>query len=256
MKSSKISTHLILRGKELFDAKPRYVRFTKLGPADRLVNSIRKYPHAFVIACLLDKQLKAERAWMAPYEISVRLGSFEIQELARLSKTKWAHIMSKPTPLHRFPSKMGCEIYLAVRHIVENYGGNAARIWSGNPSSAAVVYRFLEFEGIGPKVATMATNILARDFKVPMSDYFSIDLSVDTHVKRVLQRMGLVRPDASNEQIVYAARAINPEFPGLLDFPLWEIGREWCKARTPNCGQCYVQRHCPKYVEATRSKRA
>ena len=239
---------MISRGKQLFDSKPRYVRFTNFGPADRLVNSIRKYPHAYVIACLLDKQLKAEKAWAAPHQISIRLGMFEIQELRRLTEKKWVSVMSRPTPLHRFPAKMGSETYLAVQHIAENYGGNAARIWNDYPSSAAVVYRFLEFEGIGPKIATMATNILAREFKVRMSDYFSIDISVDTHVRRVFQRMGIVPPDASIEQITYAARAINPDFPGLLDFPVWEIGREWCKARRPNCSQCYVRKRCPKYV--------
>lgn len=246
MKKSKIGSRLIARGTELINSKPRYARFTNLAPADRLVNSIRKYPHAYVIACLFNKQLKAERAWAAPYEIGIRLGTFDFQKLVRLTDRKWASVISKPTPLHRFPAKMGGEAYLAVQDVAENYGGNAARIWNDCPSSAAVVYRFLEFQGIGPKVATMATNILARQFKVPMSDYFSIDISVDTHVRRVLRRMGLVPSEASNDQIIYAARAISPEFPGLLDFPVWEIGREWCKARRPNCDGCYVEQLCPK----------
>src|SRR5690554_7296394 len=64
------------------------------------------------------------------------------------------------------------------------------RSWRGNPSSAAVVYRFLQFDGVGPKIATMATNILARDFKIPMSDYYSVDISTDVHILRVLRRSG------------------------------------------------------------------
>lgn len=248
MNSAKLTAELISRGEALFDDKRAYVRLANLGPADRLVNSIRKYPHAFVIACLMDKQLKAERAWRIPYEILCRLGSFEFEELARLTEKRWAHVMSRPSPLHRFPAKMGAEAYLALRHIGEQYNGNAARIWNDRPSSAAVIYRFLQFRGIGQKVATMATNILAREFKAPMSDYYSIDISVDTHVKRVLHRMDIVPADATTDQIIYAARAIHPEFPGLLDFPVWEIGREWCKARTPNCEQCYVRDYCPKCV--------
>ncbi|RMF00953.1 MAG: iron-sulfur cluster loop, partial [Alphaproteobacteria bacterium] len=97
------------------------------------------------------------------------------------------------------------------------------------PSSAMVVYRFLEFSGVGPKIATMAANILARSFKIPMADYYSIDISADVHVKRVFERLGLVDADPSVDQVIYRARSLNPEFPGLLDYPCWDIGRKWCK---------------------------
>ena len=248
MNSSNLCAELTALGRRHFEAKSGNVEFTNLASADRLVNSLQKYPHAFVIACLMDKQLKAERAWKIPYEIRRRSGSFEFEDLVGLSERRWAHLLSKPTPLHRFPAKMGAEAYLAVQHISVRYGGNAARIWNDRPSSAAVICRFLRFRGMGQKVATMATNILAREFKIPMSDYFSVDISVDTHVKRVFRRMGLVPPDATNEQIIYAARAINPEFPGILDFPVWDIGRKWCKAKRADCDHCSVCKCCPRHT--------
>src|SRR5690625_3660152 len=94
-------------------------------------------------------------------------------------------------------------------------------------------------------LATMATNILARDFKIPLADYYSIDISVDVHVRRVFARLGLVSDDHSVEEIVYKARALNPQFPGLLDFPAWEIGRSWCRPEMPKCSECYMQSVCP-----------
>jgi len=45
--------------------------------ADQLVKDINGHPHAFVIACLMDRVGKAERAWGIPYELQQRLGSFE-----------------------------------------------------------------------------------------------------------------------------------------------------------------------------------
>jgi endonuclease III len=74
---------------------------------------------------------------------------------------------------------MSSLFHAGIQRIANNYATNAARIWEDTPSSAEVVYRFLEFDGIGPKIATMATNILARDFKIELADHFSIDISAD-----------------------------------------------------------------------------
>ena len=96
----------------------------------------------------------------------------------------------------------------AVRIIQVRYNGNASLIWEGRPSSAEVVYRFLQFPGVGPKIATMATNILARDFKIPLSDYYSIDVSADVHVRRVFHRLGFTPEKATTEEVIYKGRAL------------------------------------------------
>ena len=59
----------------------------------------------------------------------------------------------------------------------------------------------------------MATNILSRDFKVKLSDYYSIDISLYEHVKRMI----LIKDINNIDKIVYKSRSINPKFPGLLD---------------------------------------
>jgi endonuclease III len=91
----------------------------------------------------------------------------------------------------------------------------------------------------------MAANILAREFKIPFADYFSIDISADIHVRRVFARLGLCAADASAEQVIYRAKALYPEFPGMMDLPCWEIGRNWCKSRGPECASCYMSDLCP-----------
>jgi len=91
----------------------------------------------------------------------------------------------------------------------------------------------------------MAANILARDFKVPFSDYHSIDIAVDVQVKRVFQRLGLVEDSDDNQAIIYKARALHPAFPGIFDFSTWEIGREWCRPTNPACGKCPMNAACP-----------
>jgi len=246
MNTQRITETLIAKGRSLWELPGELVRFTGNPEADRLLNDLEATSHAFVLACIMDRQVKAEKAWLVPYLISQKLDSFEFQVLAGLGVEEIIKLMTIPQPLHRFPEQMAKNLYAAIQLIAEKYNGKASTIWQGKPSSAEVVYRFLEFRGVGPKIATMATNILARDFKVRFSDYYSIDMSIDVHVRRVFSRLGLVPQSATNEQIIYRARALSPEFPGLLDLPAWEIGRSWCRPSEPNCAACYMNELCPK----------
>jgi endonuclease III len=244
MNEKLIRDRLVEHGQRLFDAPKQPIRFTREPKADELLNDLTNHPHAFVLACVMDRQIKAERAWLIPYRISGKLGTFSMQMLSALSKEDVNHLMREPEPLHRFVDIMAGHFYSAVQWINDKYGGDASRIWAEKPSSAEVVYRFLEFDGVGPKIANMATNILAREFKIPFSDYYSIDISADVHVRRVFSRLGLCAADVTVEQVIYKARALYPEFPGMMDLPCWEIGRNWCKPRGPVCRDCYMNDLC------------
>lgn len=241
-----VRDQLVNHGKKLFDAPKEPVRFTKNDEADSLLNDLDRFPHAFVLACAMDRQVRAERAWLIPHRIRQKLnGDFSIAKLAGLSVDDVRELMSKPEPLHRFVDIMSLIFHAAVRRIVNDYEGDASRIWRGHPSSAEVVYRFLEFEGIGPKIANMAANGLAREHKVPFADYYSIDVSADIHVRRVFGRLGLTGPEPTVDQCIFRARALNPEFPGLMDLPAWEVGRNWCRPTNPQCRSCYMKDGCP-----------
>jgi len=237
---------LVEHGEMLFRS-PRepLIKFTGLTEADELVNDISSYPHAFVLACIMDQQVKAEKAWIIPYRISQRLNGFSMQTLAQLSPNDVNNLMTQPEPLHRFSDRMAGFFYSAIQRINSQYTQDASQIWSGRPSSAEVVYRFLEFDGVGQKVGTMAANILVREFKILLADYYSIDISVDRHIRRVFTRLGLCAAKSTEAQIIYRARALYPEFPGMMDFPCWEIGNKWCKPQSPQCGACYMLDLCP-----------
>lgn len=213
--------------------------------ANIFLNDIENYPHAYVLACCMDRQTKAERAWMIPVKVKEILGGFDFAMLQDKSLDEWKIIFNKHS-LHRFNDTMAEVFYFAIQTIKNEYDGDASKIWSDYPSSAAVVYRFLQFKGVGIKIATMATNILARQFKIPFSDYYSIDVSPDVHVKRVMYRNGLVNKNASNEEILYKARELYPEFPGIIDYSLWEVGRNWCKPTNPECDNCILKTECKK----------
>ena len=141
---------------------------------------------------------------------------------------------------------MAENFYLATHRIHTEYGDDASKIWEGNPKSATVVRRFLRFHGVGIKIATMAANILVRDFKISLSDKLCIDISPDVQVKRVFARLGLINSNVTNEELIYCARELNPEYPGIFDLSAWEIGRKWCRPTNPTCDECYMESNCPK----------
>ena len=256
MNEDPIRRRLVERGKKIFNApieaepltfstKPKNLNENQYQEARALVNDLEDYPHAFVIGCVMDQQIAADRAWLIPYRLCQQIGGFDFGTLCNLSENEIQSCMKGPPSLHRFPNEMSKNLHAAIQLIAKKYESDASHIWDGCPPSAALVYRFLEFRGVGPKIATMATNILVRGFKIRVSDHFSIDISVDVHVRRVFQRLGLIPKQASNEQVIYRARELNPEFPGILDLPAWQIGREWCKPKNPRCSQCFMKRLCP-----------
>ena len=226
--------------------------------ANALLNPLGAHPHAFVMGCLVDRQIPAERAWRLPLAVKTRCrertgGSFMIEELAKFSEDDWLGYLVTPTPadaphtppsLHRFPSKMARVLYLATQRIVTVYKGDASRIWQDRPSSARLVRRFLEFHGAGPKIACMAANILVRNVRIPVSDYRYIDISADVLVRRVMGRLGLVEEGARPDVVIYAAREMNPDFPGVFDTIIWEIGRNYCHPREPACPECPLHSYC------------
>ena len=240
-----IRDRLVEHGKILLDAPIQPTPFTGIAAADALLNDLEKHPHAFVLACTMDRQIRAEKAWVIPHLISEKIGGFSMERLGKLTQERVNKLMSQPESLHRFPEIMAGIFHSAIRRIAEQYAGDAGRIWRDKPSSAEAVYRFLEFNGVGPKIATMAVNLLARNFKVKFTDYYSVDISADSHVRRVFARLGLCRQDADVGQVIYKARALYPKFPGVMDLPSWEIGRQWCGARAPSCHECYMNDLCP-----------
>ncbi|MGO8749508.1 MAG: hypothetical protein ACLQNE_26415 [Thermoguttaceae bacterium] len=250
MNDEAIRDRLVEHGQTLFHAPKALIAFTKSAESDALLNDLSVHPHAFVLGCVMDRRVIAERAWNIPYQISQRaeaaglFSGFTMNDLCRLSLEDVNRLMSQPTILHPLGSDMSGYFHSAVQRINNQYSGDAARIWKGNTSSAEVVYRFLEFNGVGPKIASMAANILAREFKIPFADYFSIDISADTHICRVFGRLGLCSTDATPVQVIYKARALHPTFPGMMDLPCWEIGKAWCKPNHPECDGCYMRDLC------------
>jgi len=241
--TQRILDTLIDKSSEILAATATGIRVFDEQEAEKLVNDLDGAPHACVIGCVMDMQIPAQQAWTIPHRLRTRLGFFDMPSLAKMTLDECREVMLRPTPLHRF-HYMGDRLHSAVQRMHRVYNDDASRIWANNPSSALVLRRFLEFDGVGPKIASMAVNLLVRGFRVPMSDRTAIDISVDTHIRRVFPRVGLIEEGASDDAIRAEARALNPEYPGIFDMAMWDLGRETCRP-DPHCHACYLSADCP-----------
>lgn len=95
----------------------------------------------------------------------------------------------------------------------------------------------LGLPGVGHKTAGI---VLLFSFGKP---YFPID----THIRRVLTRFGVIRVREDPHRRMNAILPQDPAFLAALHLHLIRLGRTICHPRQPSCSQCPIRAHC-RYV--------
>lgn len=201
--------------------------------------------NAFLFAVILDERIEAERAWEGPYLLKKRLGHIDPKKIMMIETNKLVEICKIKPEIHFEYNKSAIRIKNASELLIKKYDGIAKNIWSNEPRTYDLFNRFKEFDGIGQKKASMAVNILVRDFGISAIGKKWIDISNDGHVQRVFYRVGLVDV-VDQKKIIETARNLYPEYPGALDLPTWLIGRNFCFPTKPNCKECPLKSCCLK----------
>jgi endonuclease III len=220
--------------------------------ADAFVRDIEGNGLAFLLAVIFDQGQLAEKVvWRHPYELNLKLEHrgipFEAKHIAGLGPSQLEEIF-RERPRLRYPPTFARWTQLACKRVCGLYEGDASNIWSDNPRDWDLYLRFADFIGIGQKKASMAMNILVRNFGVSVRGRRHIDISSDKHVRQVLLRVGLLETEEP-EQVVEVARQLSPDYPGALDLPCWEIGRKFCHNDDPSCRLCPLDMVCQKRIE-------
>ena len=123
--SKAINKLLVEKGYELFNRPKEFVEFTANKKANSLLNDLDNTPHAFVLACIMDRQIDAKLAWIIPYKLKDRIQKFDFLTLSKLSKDEIHQHFITPDNLHRFPDVMSNNFFSAIRHIETKYNGDA-----------------------------------------------------------------------------------------------------------------------------------
>ena len=220
-------------------------KLTRESPADQRAPVIirrlkRAYPDAHValrfsnplemlVSTILSAQCTDERVnqvTQGPKGLFARYRT--PQDYLREPETKLAADI-RPTGFFNQKAK---SIRGAARRIVEEYGGE-------------VPQRMAELITL-PGVARKTANIVQGN-SYPRRHRRDPDagIAVDTHVRRVAQRLGFTRqvdPDKVERDLM----ALIPKKDWFsFTYVLIEHGRQVCKAPTPKCEVCSVNRLCP-----------
>ena len=90
-----------------------------------------------------------------------------------------------------------------------------------------------------PGVARKTANVVAAELGEPQG------VVVDTHVRRLSQRLGLTRQEDPVKIERDLQKLVPREYWGILPHLLIWHGRRVCIARTPLCHECVVSDSCP-----------
>jgi endonuclease III len=112
-----------------------------------------------------------------------------------------------------------------MKMLIEEYGGEVPR----------TLEELVRLPGVARKTA----NVVAAELGTPQG------IVVDTHVRRLSQRLGLTREEdpvkIERDLMRLVPREDWGRFPHLL---IWH-GRRVCLARIPDCGECAINDLCP-----------
>lgn len=177
-----------------------------------------KSPLELLIATILAAQCTDERVnrvthhLFKKYQTTKDYAEASLQELETdIKSTGFYHNKAK-------------HIQACCRSIQDRFGGEV-------PSDLDTL---VQLPGIGRKTANV---ILGNVFRIP-------GVVVDTHVKRVSQRLGLTA-HKDPYKIEKDLMAILPQDRWVrFSHQLVDHGRKFCQARTPRCPACPLRRYC------------
>jgi uncharacterized HhH-GPD family protein len=127
--------------------------------ADRL---LVEDPLALLIGMLLDQQVPMEWAFRGPSTLRTRLGSLDAAALAAMDPAALDAAFREKPALHRYPGSMAKRTQALCRHLVEEYGGDAAAIWRGVTDPKVVYDRLRALPGYGDEKAKILLAVLGK----------------------------------------------------------------------------------------------
>lgn len=117
---------------------------------------------ALLAGMLLDQQFPMERAFAGPAKVRERFGSLDPAAIAAAEPDSFADLCATPPAVHRYGRSMAARLQALATIVVEQYGGDTARIWNEAADGPDLVKRINELPGFGAQKAKIFTALLAK----------------------------------------------------------------------------------------------
>jgi uncharacterized HhH-GPD family protein len=128
---------------------------------------LNRSPLALLMAMLLDQQVPLERAFAAPSDLARRLGHDpEADELAGYDPDALVAVFSERPALHRFPKAMAARVQTLCRVILDEYDGDAEKVWAGAATGQELLKRVGALPGFGEQKAKIFVALLGKQLGV------------------------------------------------------------------------------------------
>jgi uncharacterized HhH-GPD family protein len=115
---------------------------------------------------MLDQQYPMEHAFRGPAKVLDRFGSIEPAEIAAADPERFAELSSTPPAIHRFPGSMAARLQELARIVVDQYDGDASRIWSEATDGKDLLKRVQALPGFGRQKSQIFVALLAKQLDV------------------------------------------------------------------------------------------
>lgn len=120
-------------------------------------------PLALLIGMLLDQQVPMEWAFKGPHTLRERLGGeLSAERIAAMDTEDFVAVCAEKPAIHRFPASMGRRIHELCERLVEDYDGDAARVWADADDAADLRRRLRQLPGYGEEKTKIFVAILAK----------------------------------------------------------------------------------------------
>ena len=120
-------------------------------------------PMALLIGFALDQQVSVQKAFSGPLAIRERVGTLDA---ATLADTDLEPVFRERPAVHRFPGSMARRVQDLAAHIRDHYDGDAARVWTDAPDTAALRANLSALPGFGEMKIKALGAVLAKRFDV------------------------------------------------------------------------------------------
>jgi uncharacterized HhH-GPD family protein len=139
---------------------PEQLHFTESEEANRLLAAD---PMALLIGFALDQQVTVQKAFMGPLVLKERLGSIDA---ATLAEADLEPVFRERPAIHRFPGSMAGRVHELAVYIRDEYGGDAARVWTDAADADALRANLGGLPGFGEMKIKSLGSVLAKQFGV------------------------------------------------------------------------------------------